>query len=106
MVQPKNTAVGPTAGLKRKRDDEDTSLSPWAGLTKVLVGKKEKLFLVHTHILCRMPFFRNCLDAYMIERREGVVKLPEDDPRAFSHAAHWMYHEKLPFDDQQRCDEH
>lgn len=92
-----NATDTPIAGQKRKRDTEDDS-NPWVGLTKVLVGPDEKPYLVHSHILRKVPFFRGCLDAGMIERAEGVVKLPEDNPKAFSHVVHWLYHGKLPVD--------
>lgn len=82
-----------TAGKKHAEVDTD-----WGKVITVLVGANERQFLIHTHMLRRVPFFRACLDAPMKESQEGLVRLPEDNPEAFAELAYWIYHGKLEQD--------
>lgn len=84
-----------TVESERKHDKVD---SEWGEFIEVLVGADECKFIVHTHILRRVPFFRGCLDAPMKESQEGVVRLPEADADAFRQVVHWLYHGRLGYE--------
>lgn len=81
---------------KRKRDDEGPP--SWSKMTVVLVGPEEARFSLHTHILRKVPFFRACLEAPMIESQQGVIRLPEDYPNVFMRFSRFMYHDDFDVD--------
>lgn len=70
----------------------------WSEMITVLVGPSKEKFILHKAVLIRMPYFEACLRNNMKESREGVVRLPEDDPAAFSEVAYWIYHGKFEQD--------
>ena len=82
---------------------EDPDPARWQGLTTVVVGSQLTKFLIHTSKLREIPFFRACLDVPMKESAYGVVKLPEDDPAAFSEVVDWLYHKKFEVDLAKVC---
>lgn len=82
-------------GTKRKRDEPETP--QWGSVTRILVGRGEEPFIVHAHILRKIPFFRACLDADMKEKHENIVRMPEDNAITFAGIVHWVYHNELPF---------
>lgn len=77
----------------------------WQEFTTILVGPEQRKFIVHTSKLREIPFFRACLDVPMRESLEGVVKMPEDDPAAFSEVVDWIYHKKFEVDLPKICAE-
>lgn len=90
--------------LKRKRSD--IGQSPWNDQISILVGPSEYKLTVHAHIIRKIPFFRGCLDAPMIERETRVVRMLEDDPEAVEGLVHWAYTGKLEYDLQQERKKH
>ena len=85
--------------LKRKRSD--IGQSAWNDQIVILVGTREYKLTVHTHIVRKIPFFRGCLDAPMVESQTRVVRMLEDDPLAVEGLVHWAYTGKLEYDLQQ-----
>ncbi|KAI9676800.1 MAG: hypothetical protein M1829_002895 [Trizodia sp. TS-e1964] len=62
----------------------------------VLVGPTEDSFAVHKAPVCEVsPFFRAALDGNFRESKEGIIKLPDEDPKIFGCFLHWLYNKRL-----------
>jgi hypothetical protein len=83
-------------GQKGEGSHPATEFESWSQTTTVLVGESRTKFIVHTNHLRKVPFFRGCLDANMIEKSEESVSLPEDIPEAFGCVVTWLYTGCLP----------
>ncbi|KAF2151889.1 hypothetical protein K461DRAFT_158685 [Myriangium duriaei CBS 260.36] len=59
---------------------------------KVLVGRSEVQFSVHTAKICKAsPFFRAALKGNWLEAKEQTIRLPEDDAKTFEDFLEWVY---------------
>jgi hypothetical protein len=89
----RHTKIAPTS----HQHFASEAASLFVQLTDVLVGPDEERFTVHTDFLRQLPFFRNCLRVGMRESQENIVRLPEDNPYAFSQLVHWLYTRQFEF---------
>ena len=80
-----------------QRDEPGPHLR-WDEIVQVVVGSDEESFIAHRKLLLDIPFFGRCLRNGMREAESGQVKLPEDEPKAFSEVLHFMYFQRLSFD--------
>lgn len=65
----------------------------------VVVGNQQKLeeFKVHEALIrASSPFFDKALTGPWIEASQRLVKLPEDEPKAFALYINWLYSGKVP----------
>lgn len=63
----------------------------------VLVGKKEKHFILHQDAVCaKSKFFKAACSKQWLEGQERIVRLPEAQPATFQSYCHWIYSEDLP----------
>lgn len=62
-------------------------------MLSVLVGKEEKLFIIHKDLVCAKSrfFTAACSRKEYIESQEKIVRLPEADAVAFQAYVHWVY---------------
>ncbi|KAH8644105.1 N-acetylglucosaminyl-phosphatidylinositol biosynthetic protein [Alternaria alternata] len=61
-------------------------------LVRVGCDSSQQEFLLHEGILCaRSEFFRRALNGNWIEKKERLVKLPEDDPQTFAFYVSFIY---------------
>ena len=67
-------------------------------IIQILVGPQEKPVISHKSILIKIPFFKNCLRNEMLEAAKGQVKLPFDDPDAFSEVVRFAYWQSMSYD--------
>ena len=62
----------------------------------ILVGPEEKRFELPRSLLCESSlFFSKAFEGHFKEATDGTLKLPEDDPVAFTKLALWMYEKKI-----------
>lgn len=58
----------------------------------VLVGKSENRFVCHANLLtAQSPFFEAALSGKWLESKEKLIRLPEQDPTAFSIYLNWRW---------------
>ena len=92
--------------VNHKRKLSDASASPWYDTVLLLVGPDEYMMTVHSYIIRKIPFFRDCLDASMQESHSRTIRLPEDDHTAFGDLIHWAYTGRFQYDlEEQALDE-
>jgi hypothetical protein len=53
-------------------------------IVKVIVGREQQPFIVHKHVLTRIPFFEACLRSNCIEAQTGVITLMLGPPAVFA----------------------
>ena len=64
-----------------------------------MVGPDKVLFEIHKGLLCKhSSYFRASLEGGFKEAKEGVVELPEDDPKIFNIFKTWLYSKKIVID--------
>ncbi|KAF4635214.1 hypothetical protein G7Y89_g2886 [Cudoniella acicularis] len=55
------------------------------------------LFRIHKKFLCnRSNYFAGAFNSTFQESLEGVIRMPEDDEKAFDYLADWFYRNELP----------
>lgn len=60
-------------------------------MIKVLVGSKKHPFIVHRHVLVKVPFFAACLHSKCKESHTGVVELTIGPARAFGYILNYLH---------------
>ena len=69
----------------------------WRSIVQILIGKSEKEFLIHKHVVAKIPHFERCLHNGWREAQEGVWKLPDEDTTAFEEVVSFLYHRRFSY---------
>lgn len=68
-----------------------------ASFATIIIGKEEKKFVVHEHLLTHYSdFFRAALTGDFKEAEDKIVRLEEEDPTVFEFFVHWLYYQRFP----------
>ena len=66
-------------------------------IVTVVVGPSRKEFILHKKLLCHhSEYFVAAFSEKFREGKENLLKLPEEDPIAFSYFVQWLYTGTLP----------
>ncbi|CAO2658419.1 Nn.00g061420.m01.CDS01 [Neocucurbitaria sp. VM-36] len=66
----------------------------------VLIGRDEEKFIIHEELLTyHSDFFRAALTGTFKEAEEKSVRLKYEDTNTFEVFVHWLYHQRLPNED-------
>ncbi|KAL8758424.1 MAG: hypothetical protein Q9199_001499 [Rusavskia elegans] len=67
---------------------------PYDRIVKLLVGPESECFEIHRNLVSQYPFFKAAYEG-AFQESEGVLKLPEQDPRVVRFLIYWLYSGKL-----------
>ncbi len=60
-------------------------------LVTVYVGEEEHPFHIHKELVCRASDFFKAACCGDFKEADGLVRLPEQDPKVFKYFIHWLY---------------
>ena len=74
----------------------------WTDLVKVVVGPNKALFVAHSVILVKAPFFQACLRSPLKEKQTGIIELATGCPDAFDSVLMFLYSEECSLEECKR----
>ncbi|KAH8700552.1 hypothetical protein BGW36DRAFT_293073 [Talaromyces proteolyticus] len=78
------------------RRDKKLDVSPvdqdlTSAIITIAVGKEQRLFAAHEHVLCMSPFFAACCRGQFLEPHNKQINLPDEQPEILSCILEFLY---------------